>query len=101
MARDTKQKAADSQKGAKAAAVKKVSSARKGKASMTAKRPRRKTMAAMPPISEQQRYQMIAEAAYYRAEHRGFQGGSPEEDWYAAAAEIDAMLAGEAPPQAH
>lgn len=35
------------------------------------------------------RYQMIATAAYYRAEHRGFTGGNPVEDWLAAEAEID------------
>lgn len=31
---------------------------------------------------------MIAEAAYYRAEQRGFSGGSAEDDWHAAEAEI-------------
>ena len=29
-----------------------------------------------PPISAKERYQMIAEAAYFRAEKRGFTGGS-------------------------
>lgn len=38
---------------------------------------------------------MIAEAAYYRARARGFQGGSPGEDWLAAEAEIDRRLSGE------
>ncbi|MFA5941486.1 MAG: DUF2934 domain-containing protein [Sinimarinibacterium sp.] len=32
---------------------------------------------------------MIAEAAYYRALNRGFNGGDPNEDWYAAEHEID------------
>jgi hypothetical protein len=31
---------------------------------------------------------MIATAAYYRAEKRGFDGGSAEEDWYEAEAEL-------------
>lgn len=31
---------------------------------------------------------MIATAAYYRAEKRGFAGGSAEEDWYEAEAEL-------------
>jgi prefoldin subunit 5 len=37
---------------------------------------------------------MIAEAAYFRAEHRGFQGGDPLDDWLQAEAEIDRMTAG-------
>ena len=36
--------------------------------------------------------QMIQEAAYFRAERRGFSGGDPVADWLAAEAEIDAML---------
>jgi len=31
---------------------------------------------------------MIATAAYFRAEKRGFAGGSAEEDWYEAEAEL-------------
>ena len=45
-----------------------------------------------PPISAKERYQMIAEAAYFRAEKRGFTGGSIEEDWIEAEAEIDKLL---------
>jgi hypothetical protein len=37
------------------------------------------------------RYRMIATAAYFRAEHRGFTGGNPVEDWLAAEAEIDRL----------
>jgi len=37
------------------------------------------------------RHQMIAVAAYFRAEERGFDGGDGLEDWFAAEAEIDAM----------
>jgi hypothetical protein len=37
---------------------------------------------------------MIAEAAYFRAQRRGFQGGNPLEDWLAAEAEIDGVLGG-------
>jgi hypothetical protein len=40
-----------------------------------------------------ERVAMIAEAAYYKAEHRGFSDGSPESDWWEAEKEIDAMLA--------
>jgi len=35
---------------------------------------------------------MIAEAAYYKAEQRGFADGSPEQDWWEAEKEIEAML---------
>jgi chromosome segregation ATPase len=38
------------------------------------------------------REQMIAEAAYYRAERRGFADGDALRDWYEAAAEVDARL---------
>jgi chromosome segregation ATPase len=34
------------------------------------------------------RYQMIAEAAYFQAEHRGFRDGDPVNDWLQAEAEI-------------
>lgn len=35
------------------------------------------------------RAHMVAEAAYYRALNRGFDGSDPNEDWYAAEREID------------
>lgn len=38
-----------------------------------------------------ERHAMIAEAAYYRAEQRGF-SGDPHMDWLEAEAEIDKML---------
>ena len=41
----------------------------------------------------QERCRMIAISAYHRAERRGFEGGSPEQDWLEAEAEIDQMLA--------
>ncbi|MGH8671137.1 MAG: DUF2934 domain-containing protein [Burkholderiales bacterium] len=37
---------------------------------------------------------MIAEAAYYRAEKRGFTGGDSIEDWLQAQSEIETMLKG-------
>jgi hypothetical protein len=45
-------------------------------------------------ISPEQRDRMIAEAAYFRAERRGFQGGDPLDDWLQAEAEIDCQTAG-------
>jgi hypothetical protein len=35
---------------------------------------------------------MIAQAAYYRAERRGFEPGYEAEDWLAAESEVDAAL---------
>jgi len=43
-------------------------------------------------ISEDVRRGMIAEAAYLRAERRGFAPGGEREDWIAAEAEVDALL---------
>jgi len=47
-------------------------------------------------ISEEVRRGMIAEAAYLRAERRGFTGGREQEreDWLAAEAEVDVLLKG-------
>lgn len=38
------------------------------------------------------RHQLIATAAYLRAERRQFQNGTPEDDWLEAEAEIDRQL---------
>jgi len=43
-------------------------------------------------ISNEQRRQMVADAAYFRAERRGFNGGDPLLDWVEAETEIDARL---------
>ena len=44
-------------------------------------------------ITADDRQQLIAEAAYLRAERRGFAPGGEVEDWLAAEAEVDALLA--------
>ena len=42
---------------------------------------------------------LIAEAAYFRSSHRGFEPGHEVDDWLAAECEIDAALArGDLPP---
>ena len=46
----------------------------------------------VPALSGEDRYRMIAEAAYYRAESRGFEGGRDLDDWLAAEMEIDQIL---------
>jgi hypothetical protein len=43
-------------------------------------------------VSSAQRDEMIAVAAYFRAEHRGFLPGREVEDWCEAAAAIDRLL---------
>lgn len=43
-------------------------------------------------VSAETRRTMIAQAAYLRAERRGFTSGSEEEDWLSAEAEVDALL---------
>ncbi len=49
-------------------------------------------------ITPEQRYRMIAEAAYYLAEKRGFAGGDMAADWLQAEAEIDRKLQGQERP---
>jgi hypothetical protein len=49
-------------------------------------------MATERRMTAEQREQMIAEAAYYRAEGRGFADGDPFLDWLDAEREIDALL---------
>jgi hypothetical protein len=44
------------------------------------------------PVSHEERWRMVAEAAYYVAQRRGFVGGDTLADWVAAEAEVDAKL---------
>jgi len=54
---------------------------------------RAKRAAVEPPlVTPDRRRVMIAEAAYLRAERRGFAPGGEEEDWIAAEAEVDRLL---------
>lgn len=58
-------------------------------------KPKRKPAArkSATPISAEMRERMIADAAYYKAENRGFgNGGDHVDDWFKAEAEIDAMI---------
>ena len=47
----------------------------------------------MRHVSQEQRRQMIAAAAYLRAERRGFREGDAVSDWLEAEAEVEAELA--------
>jgi len=55
---------------------------------------RRKSRAAPRPANAAtpSREQLIAEAAYYRAERRNFAGGREMDDWLAAEEEIDSLI---------
>ena len=77
------------------------STAPKSTAARKPKAPREKPVTVPAPltrieISEDVRRGMIAEAAYLRAERRGFTGGPDKEreDWLAAEAAVDALLKG-------
>jgi hypothetical protein len=59
-------------------------------AKVAAKKPAAKK--SVNSVLPEQRYEMIATAAYYIAERRGFSGGYAMEDWIAAEAEIDTQL---------
>jgi hypothetical protein len=48
--------------------------------------------AAAPFVAPGGRAALIAEAAYFRAEKRGFAPGHEVEDWLAAEADVDAKL---------
>jgi hypothetical protein len=49
-------------------------------------------MSSQQKVMSAERRQMIAEAAYFRAERRGFNGGDAVRDWCEAEAEVDAQL---------
>jgi hypothetical protein len=72
---------------------------KKAKASKTEKRPvRGRSIARMsaapdaPVMDPGERHQMIALAAYYRAEQRGFVNGDPLRDWLEAEVEVTRRL---------
>lgn len=72
----------------KSAPTKKTPATELAKSASAKKSPAKKA----PPVSPEHRYHMIATAAYFLAERRGFAGGYQMQDWIAAEAEIDAQL---------
>ncbi len=75
----------------------------RGKTSVTEKPPKAvaktrkpRTSTAISAVSQERRREMIAEAAYLRAEQRGFAQGDAQEDWLAAEREVDMLLGGQA-----
>jgi hypothetical protein len=55
-------------------------------------RAHRAAAASVPTVSAEQRRGMIAEAAYRRAERRGFDGGDPVADWLESEREVDVLM---------
>lgn len=93
----TAKKKATSQKAAAEKVTKKKVVARKKAAKKVTSKKKVSKKAAKSAakwrISHEQRWQMIAEAAYHKAAARGFSLGGEIEDWLNAEAEIEAMLA--------
>jgi hypothetical protein len=73
------------------AASKKATGRKKAAPSRASKKVARKE-----PVSAEERYRMIQEAAYFRAEKEGF-NGDPWKCWLVAEAEVDALLASSSP----
>ena len=46
------------------------------------------------PLTQRDRFAMIAEAAYFVAQGRGFEPGHELEDWFAAEREVDRRVGG-------
>lgn len=74
---------------AKPAAVRKPAAEKKPAAKTTTSQPSGKAMV----ISDEQRYRMVAEAAYYRAESNQFKS-DPLRDWIEAESDIASLLSG-------
>lgn len=70
---------------AKAAAPKSATMETKPAAKRTSKKPAK-------GVTPEQRYLMICEAAYYKAERRGFSPENEIQDWLDAEAEINSLL---------
>lgn len=68
----------------------KTTSTTKEPAAMSMKN--KETTNSITTIKPEERYKMIAQAAYFRAEARGFNGGDPREDWTQAEKEVDQQL---------
>jgi hypothetical protein len=69
-----------------------VASARKRASPKSSAPGRKKAQPFTQFVDPEQRAALIAEAAYFRAQKRGFAAGHETEDWLAAEAEVDANL---------
>ncbi|MBT8109226.1 MAG: DUF2934 domain-containing protein [Gammaproteobacteria bacterium] len=66
--------------------------AKKAARKVATKVPKKAARKKVIDVSAEQRHEMIAKAAYYRANRRHFQGGDPVADWLYSEKEIDALL---------
>ena len=80
-------KAAAKKKVVKKAAVKKAAPKK-----AAVKKAAKKKAASKKTLSYQQRYQMIAEAAYHISEKQGFQPGIEMDNWLTAEKQIDGWI---------
>jgi hypothetical protein len=71
----------------------KTASVKKSETATVAAKPATPAAKAKASIDQEVRRRMIAEAAYYIAEKRGFIHGHHDADWAAAERQIDALLA--------
>ncbi len=83
-----KKKAAAKKKVAKKAVSKKAAV----KKAAVKKKAAPKKAASKKTLSYQQRYQMIAEAAYHISEKQGFKPGIEMDNWLAAEKQIDSLI---------
>jgi hypothetical protein len=63
-----------------------------GRQAKTKPRAGKKLQNSVCKISEQERRQLIATSAYFRAQSRNFSLGNEESDWLAAESEVNEML---------
>ena len=94
----TSKKAAKAKKAATKKVVKKVV---KKVAKKTTKKATKTsgTDASLLKISPEERWKMIAVAAYHKAEKRGFAAGGDMQDWDEAEKEVDKLIYGRVAPQ--
>lgn len=96
MARTTQESSKITAKRKSASSAGKKASARSAASTATGKstakgNERQSKATKLVQVTSQQRHELIAEAAYLRAEQRGFQS-DPTEDWLLAEQEIDEQL---------
>ncbi len=76
----------------------KATSKPSGRGATSAKRPTKSAPAickdAAPSISAEERERLVARAAYFRAEKRGFAPGCELQDWVEAEAEVLRLIGG-------
>jgi len=89
-AKKTAKKTVSKKKAAKKTATKKVTKKVTKKAAKKSSKPD----ISMIDISPEERWKMIAVAAYHKAEKRNFAPGNDLHDWTEAEREIDALLYG-------